>query len=54
MSTWLATIHDAAEGTLHRAVGGVTEDEAYDEANIAAAELGCRNVTEIELELVEE
>ena len=41
------TVYDCCEGTLHLTVEAKDEDEAYDEAGIYAAELGCRNVTEI-------
>lgn len=41
------TINDRCEGHIHTAVMAVNEDEAYDLADIAAAEMGCRHVIEI-------
>lgn len=41
------TIYDKAEGKLHVTVDATDEDAALEEANIAAAERGCINVTEI-------
>lgn len=41
------TIYDDAEGKLHCTVEADSEDGAYEEANILAAERGCRNVREI-------
>lgn len=41
------TIYDKAEGRLHITVDARDEDEAQEEANIAASERGCSNVTEI-------
>jgi hypothetical protein len=41
------TVYDAAEGRLHITVEAHTEDEADEEAYIAASERGCRHITEI-------
>jgi hypothetical protein len=41
------TIYDKAEGRLHVTVEAVDEDDAHEEVEIAAAERGCANVTEI-------
>ena len=41
------TVYDRCEGTLHLTVQAKDEHDAYDEAEIAAAENGCRNVTEV-------
>lgn len=41
------TIVDRCEGTLHVVVEADDEDAAHEEASIAAAERGCRDVLEI-------
>ncbi|OHV80373.1 hypothetical protein [Ensifer sp. LCM 4579] len=41
------TVIDLAEGHLHFEVEARGEEEAYDEASIAAAERGCQHVSEI-------
>jgi hypothetical protein len=41
------TIYDAAEGRIHATVLAQNEDEADEEASIAAAERGCQHVQEI-------
>jgi len=41
------TVYDLQEGRLHITVSAATEDEAYDEAQIAAAERGCTHINEI-------
>lgn len=41
------TIYDMAEGTLHVTVEAVDENDAYEEAGIAASERGCANVIEV-------
>lgn len=41
------TIVDRYEGTLHVIVEAIDEDAADEEASIAAAERGCRDVFEI-------
>lgn len=41
------TIVDRYEGTLHVVVEANDEDAAHEEASIAAAERGCRDVFEI-------
>jgi hypothetical protein len=41
------TVYDRAEGRLHVTVCASDEEAAYEEASIAAAENGCRNVTEV-------
>lgn len=41
------TIYDRFEGKQHVTVEASDEDGAHDEATIAAAERGCRNVIEI-------
>lgn len=46
------TIYDKAEGTLHVTVEAADEDEAYEEAGIAAAEHGCANVTEVIIDVL--
>lgn len=45
--TVACTVYDAAEGRLHVTVRARDDDEAHEEAGIAAAERGCRAVTEI-------
>lgn len=47
------TIYDAAEGRLHVTVRARDDDEAHEEAGIAAAERGCRAVTEIVVGVLE-
>lgn len=47
MKRWIVEIHDAREGTVRRDVLADTEDEALEEASIAAAENGCYHVAEI-------
>lgn len=46
------TVYDLSEGKIHLSVEVISaevdcEDKAYEEAGIAAAERGCRYVTEI-------
>ena len=41
------TIYDMAEGTLHVTVEAADENDAYEEAGIAASESGCANVMEV-------
>lgn len=41
------TIYDVAEGRLHVSVLATDDEEAHEEAGIAAAEYGCRDVVEI-------
>ena len=41
------TIIDRYEGKLHVVVDALDDDHAHEEANIAAAERGCRDVVEI-------
>lgn len=41
------TVYDRFEGKLHITVKGSHEAEAYDEASIAAAELGCTDLVEV-------
>lgn len=45
--TVACTVYDAAEGRLHVTVRARDDDEAHEEAGIAAAERGCRAVAEI-------
>ena len=52
--TFTATIHDAREGRIVVAVVADDADAAHEEAMIAAAEHGCADVTDIELELEED
>lgn len=40
-------IHDRYEGVVNYSIEADGESEAHDEAEIHAAELGCRNVDEI-------
>ena len=42
-------IHDRCEGTIRVVVEAEDDDAAYEEAEIYAAELGCRHVEEIEV-----
>lgn len=41
------TVYDHCEGRLHIKVKAATDDQAYEEASIAAAEMGCKHVNEI-------
>lgn len=41
------TIYDSAEGRIHVTVNALNDEDAFDEAGIHAAELGCRFVDEI-------
>lgn len=46
MAKYSYTIHDRYEGTINGTVHADSEDEAIEEAEIAAAENGCRCVEE--------
>lgn len=41
------TVYDLSEGRLHIRVKAATDDQAHEEASIAAAEMGCSHVNEI-------
>lgn len=47
------TIYDRAEGKMHYTVEAESEEQAYEEVSIRAAELGCRNVYEIVVGVLE-